>query len=382
MIGGQFMPKFNKIKKCSHCGEILQSEDASQPGYIDKETIDRYPEGVLLCNNCYAIEKAKAPQEAMLDEDFNKIFDQIRTHKCLVVYVVDLFSSEGSFISKVNEMLQGCDVLAIGNKRDLLPSNTDDKELLDYVSHRLRVAHLGVKDVVLTSSTTGYNIDLMYEKIKKLSSNKDVYFVGSTVSGKSALIAEFLKKYKNDTQELIITYSFPGTNLRGFKIPMGQNTYIYETPGLSINNSMLSQVELLVGHAIIPNTTVHARSYKLGVGMSLLFGGLALVELLKSEETKIDVYAKYSVDLKVSKNGEAHFGLALTRHTLRPCSNKLKSFADFDVYDLEITETGDRDLGILGLGWFHFIGNGQVYRVFVPKGVYVYTTRSKIKNAQ
>jgi Predicted GTPases len=381
MIGGLFMPKFNKVKKCSHCGEILQSEDPTRPGYIDKETMERYPDGVLLCNNCYSIEKSKTPQEAMLDEDFDKILDQIRSHKCLVVYVVDLFSFEGSFISRVNEMLQGCDVLAIGNKRDLLPSNIDDKELLEYVSHRLRVAHLAVKDVVLTSSTTGYNIDLMYEKIKKLSSNKDVYFVGSTVSGKSALIAEFLKKYKNNTQELIITYNFPGTSLRGFKIPMGQNTYIYETPGLSINNSMLSQVELLVGHAIIPNETIHARSYKLGLGMSLLFGGLALVELLKGEETKIDVYAKFSVDLKVTKNGEAHFGSALTRHTLKPCSNKLRSFADFDVYDLEITEIGDRDLGILGLGWFHFIGNGQVYRVFVPKGVYVYTTRSKIKNA-
>ena len=98
-------------------------------------------------------------------------------------------------------MLNGCDVLAIGNKRDLLPKNVDDKELLLYIEHRLRVAKLDVKDVVLTSSTTGYNIDLMYEKIKKLSVGKDVYFVGASISGKSALIAEFLKKFKNNTNE-------------------------------------------------------------------------------------------------------------------------------------------------------------------------------------
>jgi len=376
------MPNLNKVKKCSHCGEILQTANPNQPGYIDKDTLERYPDGVLLCNECYRLEKVKLPQEAILEDDFKKILEQIKIRKSLVVYVVDLFSFEGSFISKVNEMLQGCDVLAIGNKRDLLPSTVDDKELLEYVSHRLRVAHLAVRDVVLTSSATGYNIDLMYEKIKALSDNKDVYFVGSTVSGKSALIAEFLKKYKNNTQELIITYTFPGTSLRGFKIPMGRNTYIYETPGLSINNSMLSKVELLVGHAIIPTSTIYKRSFKMGLGMSLMFGGLTLIELLKGEETKIDVYAKYSVELKCAKNGEAHFGSILTRHTLEPCSAKLKSYADFDVYDLEITEEGHRDLGILGLGWIHFIGKTQLFRVFVPKGVYVYTTRSKIKNVE
>ena len=64
---------------------------------------------------------------------------------------------------------------------------------------------------------------------------------------------------------------------------------------------------------------------------------------------------------------------------MQPCCDEFRSFADFDVYDFEITEVGDRDIGILGLGWFHFIGNKQTYRVFVPKGVYVYTTRSKIK---
>jgi Predicted GTPases len=376
------MPNFNKVKRCYHCGAILQTADSNITGFIDKETLEKYPDGVLLCNNCYASEKLKQPQEATFDNQFVHILEQIKQKKSLVVYVVDLFSFEGSFITKVSEMLQGCDVLAIGNKRDLLPKDVDDKELLEYVAHRLRVAHLAVKDVVLTSSTTGYNIDLMYEKIKKLSENKDVYFVGATVSGKSALIAEFLKKYKNTTQELVITYTFPNTDLRGFKIPIGKNIYIYETPGLSINNSMLSQVELLVGHDIIPTNVVAARSFKLNVGYSILFGGLALVELLKGEETKVDVYAKYSVDLKCTKNGEGHFASALVRHSLKPCSNKLKSFADFDVYDLEITEEGDRDLGVLGLGWLHFIGNKQVYRVFVPKGVYVYTTRSKIKNVR
>lgn len=373
------MPNISRVKRCYHCGAILQHKDANQPGYISSEIIDKYPDGLLLCDECYKSEKQNAPQEAVLDEEYLNILETIKAKKALVVYVVDLFSFEGSFIRKVNDMLNGCDVLAIGNKRDLLPKNVDDKELLLYIKHRLRVAKLDVKDVVLTSSTTGYNIDLMYEKIKKLSVGKDVYFVGASISGKSALIAEFLKKFKNNTNEYVVTYTFPNTNLRGFKIPLGNHMYIYETPGLSIDNSMLSKVDEIVAKKILPDSTICPKSFKLNPGLSLMFGGLALIELISGEETKVDVYCKTGLDLKVSKNGEARFVNVLSRHTLQPCCDEFRSFADFDVYDFEITEVGDRDIGILGLGWFHFIGNKQTYRVFVPKGVYVYTTRSKIK---
>lgn len=374
------MPILKKVKRCYHCGEILQDIDSFKPGFINHETLNKYPDGLLLCNECYNGEKEMMPQEAQLDSEYLKIIDQIKKKKALVVYVVDLFSFEGSFISKINEELKDCEVLAIGNKRDLLPKNIDDNELLEYVRHRLRVSKLSVSDALLTSSTTGYNIDLMMDKIKKLCSDgRDVYFVGATVSGKSTLISEMLKRFKNNTQEPIITYTFPGTSLRGFRIPLGEKTYIYETPGLSITNSLLDKVELVVGHKIMPNNMIFPRSFKLNKGFSILFGSLALIELLEGIETKIDCYTSYEVDLKITRNGEGLFGSALSRHNISPSSMKFRSFADFDVYDIKVVEDGDRDLGILGLGWIHFIGNEQIYRIFVPKGVYVYTTRSKVK---
>lgn len=373
------MPIIKKVKRCYHCGAILQDKNIDLDGYIDSDTLKKYPNGLLLCNNCFDNEKINSPQEANLDEEFPKILDQIKDSNALVVYVVDLFSFEGSFIKKVNEKFKGCDVLAIGNKRDLLPVNVDDRDLLEYVEHRLRVAQLDVKDVVLTSSTIGYNLDLMFEKILKLSKGRDVYFVGSSVSGKSALIAEFLKKYKNNTKEFIVTYTFPGTNLRGFKIPIDKKKYIYETPGLSIDNSILYQVELMVAHKIMPDNVVLPRKYNLTKGNSLILGGLCLIELMSGEKTKVDLYVNDLIQVKIAKNGESNFASILSRHSLQPCSQRIISFADFDVYDFKITENGDRDIGILGLGWMHFIGNSQTFRIFVPKGVYVYTTRSKIK---
>lgn len=45
-----------------------------------------------------------------------------------------------------------------------MPKNANDEHLLKYVAHRLKVAKLNVKEVVLASSSTNYNIDVMYEK--------------------------------------------------------------------------------------------------------------------------------------------------------------------------------------------------------------------------
>lgn len=50
----------------------------------------------------------------------------------------------------------------------------------------------------------------------------------------------------------------------------------------------------------------------------------------------------------------------------------------FDIYDIEVTEEGQRDIGILGLGWISFKGEGQTFRVTLPKGVFLYTSRAKV----
>ncbi|MBQ4255339.1 MAG: hypothetical protein II721_05015, partial [Bacilli bacterium] len=53
---------------------------------------------------------------------------------------------------------------------------------------------------------------------------------------------------------------------------------------------------------------------------------------------------------------------------------------DFDAFDIAVEEKGQRDIGIEGLGWISFQGNGQTFTVMVPKGVSVYTSRAKIKD--
>ena len=380
------MAELNKLQRCYHCGALLQTEDPSKEGYISPDIIEKYPEGLLLCNNCYKTEKfSNNPQEATFDEDYTTILKEIRTKKALVVYVVDLFSFEGSFINKIIELLDGVDVLVVANKRDLLPPDVNDDELKEYVAHRLRVAKFKVVDTVITSTSNGYNLHEMFNLITKYSNERDVYFVGASTSGKSALISEFLKQYLNNTSKMIVTYTFDNTHLRGIRIPITNKTYIYETPGTSIDNSILSKVERPVFNAITPKKAVEAKKMSLTKDTCLLFGSLACIELLSKEKTQTYVYTSNKVEVKAHKSivgdNSKYIANVFSKGSLKPASEKIKSIKDFDVYEFQITEEGDRDIGILGLGWINFNGNKQSFRVYVPKGVYVYTTRSKIKNA-
>ena len=289
-------------------------------------------------------------------------------------------------MNKIIELLDGVDVLVVANKRDLLPPNVDDEELKEYVAHRLRVAKFKVIDTVITSTNNdGYNLEKMFELITKYSDGRDVYFVGASTSGKSALISEFLKQYLNNTSKMIVTYTFDNTHLRGIRIPITNKTYIYETPGTSIDNSLLSKVERSAFNAIVPKKAVVAKKVNLTKDTCLLFGSVACIELLSKEKTQAYVYVSDKVEVKVHKSivgdNSKYIANIFQKGNLKPSSEKLKSIKDFDVYEFQITEDGGRDIGILGLGWINFEGNEQSFRVYVPKGVYVYTTRSKIKNA-
>ena len=52
-----------------------------------------------------------------------------------------------------------------------------------------------------------------------------------------------------------------------------------------------------------------------------------------------------------------------------------------EVFDIEIKNGGGmyRDIGFAGLGWITFKATNQKFRVYVPRGVAIYTSRTKVK---
>ena len=375
------MDKLFKIHRCYHCGAILQDEHPHEAGFITKEILSKYPEGFLLCNKCYQKEKFKNTQpEVPFDVEYLQILDQAKAKEALIIYIVDLLSFEGSIVPSIIEKLKDQNVIVVANKRDLLPPNVSDEKLSEYVYQKLSSYGLKVTNTVLVSSTTGYNIKVLNELILQNGKNKDIYVLGASVSGKSALISALLKEYNNTTNKVIATFPFKGTNLMGMRIPLNSKHYLFETPGTSVDNSISSKVERNIQNQLVPKRAINPRKFNLGEGNSVVLGGLACIELRSKEKTAIDLYCSERVEVGFHKRkAYQSFELSIQREELAPSSSKYTDIRDFDIYDFEISNSEQKDIGIAGLGWFTFKGGNQIFRIYVPKGVFVYVSKSKIE---
>lgn len=375
------MAVLKKVQRCSHCGAILQSEKTDEVGYISEDILKKYPDGVLLCNKCFD-EVKRDENLIVLNDEYKSILKTIKETNSVVVYVIDLFSFEGGFPSEATTLLSDLDVIAVANKRDLMPKDTNDIELESYVRHRLKMAGLKVNEIILTSTNKKYNIQKLTDKLSEIE-DRDIYFVGSTTSGKSALISEILRNYRNTTDQFIITYNFPNTNLKGFKIPIDRQRAMYEVPGFPIYNSMLGILDKPIVNYIVPRKEVVNRKVTITNKVNVAFGGLAFIQLLTDEKTVLNCYLSEKIQIKTKRGDAVKCFESILKHSDQENSSfKYRDLSLFDIYDFEIDEVGERDIGILGLGWFQFKGNNQKFRIFVPKNIYVYTTRAKLNNVK
>ena len=380
------MSKLNVVRRCYSCGAILQGEDPEQAGYIQKDLLDSSPSTILFCEHCWREQRYNiAPRQATADPDFITMLKDAQASDALIVYVVDLFSFESSFIDEVSHTIRGLKILVIGNKRDLLPAKATDDSLRIYVAHRFRVSELSVQaeDVFLMSTLSSQSdIQLIVNEIQKRRAGHDVYVIGASGAGKSRFFASFLRDFQNSSSHPIQMAKYPGTKIRVMQIPLDNSSMIYDTPGTSIDNSITSRLTTADESYVLPKVRVASRGMNLAPKEALLIGGVVRIDLIEGKKAGVPLkcYFAPEVTLKKAKGDLDSATLkAFASRYVKPTIESLKSLADFDVFDLDVEENGSRDIGIQGLGWINFEGNKQKFRIYLPKGVSLYTSRAKIQ---
>lgn len=373
------MAEIKQVRKCYSCGAILQGDDPNKEGYVKPEILEKPNQMFIFCNKCFENEKYHArPNEPQLDPDFLTILKDAKEENALIVYVINLYSFEASFNKHVNDMIRDLPILVLANKRDLLPLYVSDDSLIDYVAHRFRASGLNADEVILSDNKNDDNLVKIVDAILKLRKGRNVYFIGPKMSGKTTIVNACLRVYKNDTGGNIVTEDYHDTNLRVMKIPLDDRSFIFDTAGISIDNSILYNADNVLLKGIFLKSRVKARSVRLSVRHSVAIGGLVLVTLLEGKPMNLTLYFHDNVVLK-RIGGEDHtknFISQIQKGSLKPSISSDQAF--FDFYELTVTEVNLRDIGIQGLGWFSFPALGQKFRIAVPKGVSIYTSRAKI----
>ena len=379
------MGKSRRVLRCYHCGAILQCEKPNEKGYIIPESFNRAtPIQIIYCDKCFETMKAfnNSELEQDVDQEVLKILDDAFATDAYIIWVVDLFSFNGVLNKEIADKVKKLNVSIVGTKRDLIPNNVKDETLINYLLQRFAEYGIKAKTVRLVSNTNKDEAKELINAVNESRKGHDVYMIGNNASGKTSLINRALKAFENKTNRQIKTITYPGTHVNVLEIPLSRSSFFYELPGLSQSTSAVSKFEKDVVKILTPKKSVKTTVKNLAVGEALMVGSLAAFEVIKGRAGAYHFTAAEGVETRKvqSKKLDDAINENNIRRSVRPVSERLVSFLDYDMFEYAMENDKKwHDIAIEGLGWLSFIAQGQMIRVRLPKGVAVKESLAKMR---
>ena len=379
------MGKSKRVLRCYHCGAILQCENPNEKGYIIPESLNRAtPIQIIYCDKCF--ETMKAFNNSQLNQDVDqevlKILDDAFATDAYILWVVDLFSFNGTLNKEIADKIKKLKVTVIGTKRDLFPQSVKDASLIAYLTERFNEYGIKPFSVRLMGSTNKMNPKEYIDAMNEARKGHDVYMIGNLTSGKTSIINRALKGFENKTTRQIKTITYPGTHVDVLEIPLSRSSFFYELPGISQNTSAAGKLEKDVAKQIVPKKALKVVQKTMYPGDALMVGSLAAFEVLKGKQSAYRFYSAEAVETrKVSlKKLDDEINENNVRRYVRPVSERLVSFLDYDMFEFAMENDKKwHDIAIEGLGWLSFVAQGQIVRVRFPKGVAIKESLAKIR---
>lgn len=351
------------MMKCKGCGIKLQYNDENKIGYSPKK-------GLPYCQRCFRIRNYNdvtiSMKQAIPSEE---VLSKIAPIDALILWVVDLFDFEADIITGIHRHLQGKDILLVATKRDLLPSSVGNFKLIAFMQSRLKAHGIKVKGIVVigdlakhANSDDNYSVEEVWNSINTLRKSRDVVVIGMANAGKSTMLNAMLGYSE------LTTSRYPGTTLDVNAIMMDGYT-LYDTPGLTRDDSLLTHIDDKQLEFVIPTREVKQRSYQLREDQTLSLGGLVRLDLFGCENATCVAYFSERLQVHRGKqeNADTLWNTHLGELLIPACHDRLQ---DMQCYDLD-TIKEKTDIVIHGLGWFCISEDIKSLRIYVPKGVNV-----------
>lgn len=271
------------MTKCIGCGVILQTTNQEELGYttdIEKE----------LCERCFKLKNYGKYQSVVLtNNDYLKIINSIPKNN-LIIYTTDILNLS------INNIKEFKKTIIVVTKKDVLPKSIKDEKIINYIKQN----YPNVLDVIVISSIKNYNLDNLYNKLKKYNNNKPVYIIGNTNSGKSTLINKLIDNYSTLNNKKVTTSMYPSTTLDKVEINLGEITII-DTPGLIEENNIINKLDSKELKSITPKKEIKPKSCQIKKGTgSIIIDKYIRIDYKTTTNNSFVIYANNGLDIRFS----------------------------------------------------------------------------------
>ena len=344
-------------KKCKGCGVVLQSEDKTKIGYTPKPEAD-------YCQRCFRIRHYDDVVISMKQGiDSDQVLKEIEKKDAMILWVVDLFDFEANMIPGLNRHLMNKDIVMVATKRDLLPVTLSDHKLGEFLLHRLKELSIQVKGLVICGDLSKHpareennSIEEVEKAIDYYRRGRDVVCMGMANAGKSTLLNALCDHVD------LTTSRHPGTTLDFNEIKMDGYT-LYDTPGLTRYDSLLTHVDDALLKQVIPLKPLKPRIYQLYQDQTISVAGFVRLDLIGGKKVSCVAYFSENLPLHRSKQEKAdNLWKQHMNELLSPAMDE--KFEDMKKFEFHPKDE-KFDIVVHGLGWFCISGDVKQVTVYV-----------------
>ncbi len=354
------------MKRCKGCGVELQIDNENNVGYCKNLEQD-------LCQRCFKIIHSNQLPDVNLDDiDFREMLQQVGKTNKLIIWVIDVFDFDGSYITDIENYINKNKVILVGNKIDLLPKSIGERKIKDWFIDSID-DDINVVDVILTSSKKKFNVDKLLNLIDEFSTG-DVYIIGATNVGKSSLVNSIIKSIYPNRKDLVTTSYYAGTTLSTIEIPIDEKTTLIDTPGIVNPYQVTKYLGTKSLKMAIPNGEVRQKVFQLNSEQTLFISGLFRIDFTSGECSSFSVFVSNNIDIHRTKlsNADAFFEKHITYPPLTPpFADEIDNIPNFETHKFNLSENR-HSIGLGGLGYVNIVAKSDIEIVIhAPKGVKV-----------
>ncbi len=348
---------------CIGCGAKLQTADENKEGYVDKNALNRE---IIYCKRCYQLKHYGKFNKSPYIKNTISMLKESANLNDLIVLVCDVSLCYCPLIKELQEINDFNNVVMVCNRYDLYKDFIDITKAKQFILKQVKKSKLHINEVYIIND----NIEEIFDELDSKSVNKNIYLLGLENAGKTTFVNNILKSVANKKNDILVNSKYPGTTIDLIKIPLTDDFYLIDSPGVKSNGNLLNYVDLGFVKKINGDNKIKQTIYQLNNNQTIIISNVLMLDYVRGYKQSLVFYGSSMLSLTRCKSINANKTFNNIMKDLKLKAANVNSFKDLVSKTFVIDSDYKKDLVIEGLGFFTL--RKGTYTIKTIKGVNVF----------